>query len=125
MLRILDETVAYYGKNPDKRRAATETGCQYRTDDGRRCAVGRLLTDKELDLLVEKRFNENTGAYYICENMKEEFPSIVHASGFYVKLQHLHDESDNWKTRGLGKAGKIRYDIIKADIIEGKYNGTL
>jgi hypothetical protein len=41
-IAFLDEMITFYSEDP-LRRAKTDSGCEYQTIDGRKCAIGRHL----------------------------------------------------------------------------------
>jgi len=127
MLRILDETVAFYGEDPSRRATSEKdsTRCVYHTDDGRMCAVGRLLTPEEHQFIDERGINSDCGASSLCNNFGEFFPSLEHPRIFYVDLQSLHDFPEHWEVKGLSEDGQSLYKEIKSRILEGYYDGTI
>jgi hypothetical protein len=52
-LETLNEMVEFYSKDPNGRRAANGGWCQYKTSDGRKCAVGRLFEEDEYSEIFE------------------------------------------------------------------------
>ena len=63
--QIIHETVDFYSKNTSERRAIEidkkhqDSSCQYLTKNGKKCAVGRCISDKILTLSFAKN-NRNT-----------------------------------------------------------------
>jgi hypothetical protein len=102
-LKLLDETVAYYGTNS---RASTESNCEYITQKGFRCAVGRLLP-KRVCIEIEKKkvkSSSDVSVEFLLRNLelsklaKEKIGKLVDTYGlsFLKDLQYLHDDKGNW-----------------------------
>lgn len=98
-LQVIEETAAYYAEDI-KRRALDEKGvCQYITEDGRMCAVGRVMIEPELFV------KENWTAEHILSDLgtdnilKSEY-AIEH-EGFWQDLQCFHDTTLFWDEDGL------------------------
>jgi hypothetical protein len=100
--QIIDETVEYYKHN---HRASTWWGCQYLTEDGSMCAVGRCLEDPEA---LEEAILQQEGAQSEL-NLKGimDFENLAkhivfkpeyegHCVEFWADLQKLHDLSSHW-----------------------------
>jgi hypothetical protein len=109
---ILKETVEFYWADPS-RRAATEQGCRYQTDDGRMCAVGRCMTPEARRLtfgiacevgLLEGNFD----VVNLDEMLEPEYRG--HSLYFWRRLQHLHDGKDFWENEELLQR-LLRYDF--------------
>ena len=121
-LALLEETVAFYGADPEARRsrryheALGTMTCIYRGPNGTACAIGRLLQDGEVNPSWDKR---GVGVCLIFDDL----PPRVQAYGseFLRMLQGLHDDSEFWAHRGLTPEGvdyaqSIR-DAIASDSI--------
>lgn len=128
MKEVLTETIEYYSENP---RATSVMGCRYLTEDGRMCAVGRMLKPdqkyKDLDGAIDENkfeFEEVKDKLlgyvdFLTSNkrFKDEYVGIPYS--FLDDLQTFHDLEGNWsknKTsknplRSLGK--KNRDSIIE------------
>ena len=52
--QLLDETVAHYNS---KNRAVFNGGCRYSIDDGRKCAIGRIMTEKVRQYMLYDPYN--------------------------------------------------------------------
>lgn len=113
---VLDSTVAFYGEDPANRRAIVGTEdsrglgmCQYKTEDGRRCAVGRLVADD----IIPQMLNSH-GVIDVFKYLPPEVASL--GVRFLEDLQALHDNRFNWAEKGgLSERGKLMYDRIVKD----------
>lgn len=106
-LDFLEETVAYYAEDP-KRRAVetiightTKTRCRYRTEDGRKCAIGRHIPDEKYDPIMEGRSASHEGILCLL-------PTEISSLGdvFLNRVQGLHDNDECWDIRGLTSGGE-------------------
>lgn len=107
---LLIEGVIYYHADPS-RRATNENGvCLYKTADGRRCLVGRLITEADTNFPVLN----GCGTIVVSEfekNMPESIKSLlgegfVHRP-FLLSCQRLHDDNGSkfWASQGITKTG--------------------
>lgn len=99
-LEIIDETVAFYSKDPINRRSVNEDHrCMYKGPDGKRCAFSRCCDENKIDGLVEgKAAPKNPDDF-----LKEEYHG--HSPYFWKLIQTLHDDSYNWTATGLSEYG--------------------
>ncbi len=87
------ETINYYRADPENRKATnTNDKCLYRTNDGRKCAIGRLCDDKTLEI-YEK---EMVGS--IFSMTRSQYNLIPHkyrrlGKEFLKDLQSWHDDA--------------------------------
>lgn len=70
-----------------------ETGCMYRSYDGKRCAVGHLIKDGEYSTKMEGRSVGGLDANWLLP--KRLKPFLV----FLSELQRVHDESEKQNMR--------------------------
>jgi hypothetical protein len=116
-LKLIDETVAYYAADPQRRRAKDNSGCSYETDDGRRCAVGRCLQDPRYIQIVVvtplacSALPDRMQASTLDELLKPEYRG--YPEELWRLLQRLHDSTVYWNTNGLTLTGRERVDTIK------------
>lgn len=102
MLEVITNTVKYYSNNPRATRPGTNI-CEYMTEEGYRCALGRWF--------IDPRFN------YVEGDVLEVINRIEHDSDpnlktlddlldpevrgfstyFWMDLQYLHDSSRFWQ----------------------------
>jgi hypothetical protein len=83
------DTINFY--RADLNRRAVEFGsCKYRTSDGRSCAIGRYLTDKQAVAAQKVKFSINTMSE---QQYKEIIPYKLRRLGkkFLIAMQEWHD----------------------------------
>ena len=107
-LEIIDEAVRYYSVG--NRRAALEAtdggACEYKTDDGRMCAVGRCLRHPAEGYQYDGTIREIHFAD--CGGDQTRFDAMFlpryqgHSVEFWADLQLLHDTMDYWPSEGAG-----------------------
>lgn len=118
-LKLLEETINHYSKDTSRR--AVENGmCEYLTEDGRMCAVGRCLDKDKVDYIdINSVAVDSVLAMYYQ-------PFMAEYSGYWGKfwdrLQNLHDISHFWNENGLTKLGEEEVEEIKLLINEGVYD---
>jgi hypothetical protein len=102
-LDLLVDTVKFYGKNPQERRAEgiNRASCSYETKDGRRCAIGRLMKPGKALEAEEKAGTSykklQESSFYDAEDfLKEEYQDIPVA--FLETIQRFHDVRGNWNS---------------------------
>ena len=113
-LEFLDETVAFYGEDTS-RRALQNNQCMYRTDDGRKCAIGRVIPDELYSRSLDR--TGGVGIVTILESPKlsKRIPDNVKELGkyFLLSVQKLHDRTSSWQMgKGLSESGQKYYDDI-------------
>lgn len=115
--QIINETVAWYGADPDGRRAIQGSSCMYYDPEtGNKCAVGRCVKD---DVVVQDDFpSESVGRdlrarLFIMENLKDEYRG--HSGEFWNALQKLHDGCSYWNfdAGGLSREGMVFAKAIR------------
>ena len=133
MQDILKDTVDYYREDPRGRRAVDKNGdCQYTTEDGRHCAIGRYMRPEFLDF--EWKENHGIGinglSSYVDYYLKHEVRGLD--MDFWRDLQDIHDTVGNWYrgalkdvpvNGGLSDDGKTRYVGMQDKIARGEYDG--
>lgn len=116
-LEIIEETVKYYSKSPEKRRAMDHGDCVYLAENGNKCAVGRCMNKH-----AEFNYQGSVDSYVndqckYDQNFKLDnhlFPRYRGKSNdFWYSLQQLHDTEDNWDEKGLTQQGKSEVNYIK------------
>ncbi len=126
---LIDETIEFYGKDPEGRRAVDESSelknCEYLSDSGNKCAVGRCFNDRGLELFSERQ----TAYKFLAEDYDMDkffkpqykgFPSWV-----WNNLQGLHDSKDFWGTTGLTYQGEAYVREFKGVVLKGRDNPFL
>lgn len=120
-VEIIDETVKYYSEDLSRRAYVPGLGCQYLTDDGRMCAVGRCLENvKE----IAKYYNCGYVVDSIHEsnlNFKPQYQGLT--KDFWTDLQSLHDPDRYWNSKygGLTQAGQEWVHSMKEMAAAGHY----
>jgi hypothetical protein len=105
MFAILDDTISHY--TSENRGYTEDDGCVYENDQGFKCAVGRLLNQRDLNKVRELNLMYNvsvTKLYKVFKSHSAEFtsPKIIGLPvAFLADLQILHDHCSNWDTNGL------------------------
>ena len=118
---VIDETVAYYSKNP---RALTfndsggKMGCAYLSKEGNMCAVGRVFNQQSLDVYG------GSGSHFMVlvsdydlpftNLFKEEYQHLDDLD-FWDTLQLLHDCDDYWNGNTLTKEGQNKVEEMKLE----------
>ena len=103
-LRILDDTAKFYNSN--NRGLQPNGNCCYITPDGKRCAIGRLVSTEH----AVKMQIQNDSITYAALTPELSALGIL----FLEKLQMFHDTEEVWNDNGLSDFGKDQYEIIKA-----------
>lgn len=92
-LEFLEDTVKYYSEDVSRRAIDRSPGkkppCQYKTRDGRKCAIGRHILDEKYSSDLEGKF-----AHQVLHTVKKEIAEL--GSNFLSYIQNLHDHEDNW-----------------------------
>lgn len=98
-------------------RSTSGTGCMYRTDDGRMCAVGMCMNVAAIDKygnyvgsISEISGKINNGAEGLDLIFKEEYRG--HDVSFWDDLQSLHDYRYYWTLEGLSEDGKEKVEQL-------------
>lgn len=100
---VLQDTINFY--TLENRAVDCFEKCQYLTEDGKKCAIGRYLKkghEKELmecPKSVEAFLNISAFAKIIPSWMKKIEPD------FLKSIQVLHDKEEYWTETGLSKEG--------------------
>jgi hypothetical protein len=125
-IEIIDETVAFYGDDPKGRRSlglssVGNVTCFYHGEEGKKCAVGRCLTDSGLEKAHEfEKSPPPTGASVKEFDSKFELELNLievyrgHSIDFWKDLQALHDHDRMWgKFFGLTEDGHQYVEVLK------------
>ena len=127
---IINETINFYKKS---NRGYIQGSCQYYTEEGNMCAVGRCMISPE-DSQVKYGMGTIRGVVCRLNNIDLTTPESDldtksvdqllkpeyhgHNVGFWTDLQMLHDESSNWDDDGLTISGRA-----EANKLLTKYRG--
>lgn len=134
--KILEETLDFYNEDPKSRRAINGVfGCVYLTDDGRMCAVGRMLNAKGLVIAKECKGDvKKLIEVFSKEDQRDPNQFFLKKyqglpMNFLEDLRRLHDRSCYWNSvkkfdvvpgRKINRLG-LEYKKIISDRIQ---NGT-
>lgn len=91
---IIEEVAQFYSEDPS-RRAKDDAGiCCYLTDDGRKCAVGRYLSDPE----KFRHARCNAENLLLNASIQALMPEVQHLkdTDFWQRLQRFHDDDRHW-----------------------------
>jgi len=108
-LEIINETVAYYSEDVNRRATNNNGGCEYKTEDGRMCAVGRYLIHelpKPSSGVSVQPLNCNLDDF-----LMDEYSG--HSVEFWSCLQSLHDRAEYWNATGLTESGQSYVNKLK------------
>jgi hypothetical protein len=106
---ILLETINFY--NLSNRGYNTKLdSCEYLTESGNRCAVGRCMIDEELN---RSDLEGASVSFFIKDGdidhiFKDEYKGCRYQ--FWDNLQILHDLRSNWTEDGLSESGKRKVE---------------
>lgn len=126
--QIINETVSFYSADT-KRRSVNQNGatpgCQYISEDGRNCAVGRCLTTKVKDKVATSEYNNADFQGLVVGMLDCSWPDALvnynkilkpsyrgHNMRFWEDLQSLHDNDDFWNETGLTIKGNQELDNL-------------
>ena len=113
---IIKETRDYYAEDPaDRRGISRGTQCEFVTDNGKRCAVGRCMTDEAIDVIncgggiggdslpaLDALLKKNGIEMFKPEYRGKDFE-------FWFHLQEFHDPTANWNYEGITAQGEGEY----------------
>jgi hypothetical protein len=117
-LNLLEETVNFYSEDLS-RRSLNDNSCVYLSEVGNMCAVGRCMTKKHVKKAGE--LNQDVHGIYkaLGGNSIDDFLQVKYR-GYNIKmwldLQRLHDDKENWDTKGLTDSGRRSIKIIRMKI---------
>jgi hypothetical protein len=112
-IEIIKETVEYYKNN--NRGIIPGGTCQYLSEDGDMCAVGRCLENPE-DIGTKAIDADCLIADYGDGIFKKQYQG--HDPRFWQKLQNFHDTGQNWnpyktkKGNRLTEQGKVKLNQL-------------
>lgn len=125
-LEILEDTVKFYKKNP--RSVNVHGQCSYLSPDGARCAVGRYISEENIQKLgnlngsgVDSLIDEFGGLDTILVDSVQGLDEA-----FWSNLQGLHDSRQCWDGNKLTKYGRDTLALLRSkwapDLITPKRN---
>lgn len=125
MLKILNDTVAYYGSDPSRRAVSYSGRCQYRTPEGNKCAFGRYIRDDvyepwmECGIVGVLLLALKERGLTLNDILVEEAQGL--SESFWFRLQLLHDNPKYWSDTGLLAAGATYILSIQDKILTGEW----
>lgn len=108
-LEFLEDTLKYYSEDTNRRALDDQGGsCRYKTEDGKKCAIGRFIPDEKY-----KKSIEGCSVREVMHKnlLSEEILSL--GSDFLNSIQGLHDHHDYWIKNGISKKGEKYIEFIK------------
>jgi hypothetical protein len=140
-LKLLDDMIEYYRTHP-RGKKEYNPACQYLTEDGARCAVGRLLP-KRVCVELEKKtkilndnsvgsgwFKEGISVTRVTDHLELSKLAITKLKALQEKynlsylrdLQALHDDPEFWVRENdlghfLSTKGKVKVQSIRENIL--------
>lgn len=113
-LAFMDEAVAYYSTDVTRRaKYGILNHCLYKTKDGKKCMIGRYISDENYDVKLENLTIHN-------ERIQKSIPKNILELGveFLHRMQLLHDHDHFWNKDGLTEQGKLELKTIIKDHVE-------
>lgn len=123
-LQLVKETVKYYTEDINRKATDGDSGmCEYKTSDGKQCAIGRLIDENKLigNGFTWEELNEKgsldgglepylrNNAVSICDILKDEYKEITYEC--LCDLQDFHDlVSASASCINRGKELILRYE---------------
>lgn len=120
-LEFLEDTVKYYSEDVSRRALTKEGSCKYKTEDGKKCAIGRFIIENKYNPNMD--INSNMSAITLISEYEGCLPiEIIKLGGtFLCSIQTLHDNKDFWDGVGLTPKGIEYISIIKNNILSNIY----
>lgn len=110
---FVNNTVAYYSKDPNRRAMNKKGACKYYYR-GKKCAIGRFIP--------KNKYKENFdisicggGAIEDRDDVFAVLPKQIRDLGidFLSHIQSLHDDDDYWTEKSISELGMDRVKEIK------------
>ena len=107
-------------KSQDFRQAMDKNGCQYKTDDGLRCAIGWCMNEEDINQYVATHKGFKLGGTVSNPDVRELAGISYDDKEFALALQSIHDnfgrplEPELLKQRLIGFA----YAHVMEDVVE-------
>lgn len=111
-LEIVQETVDFYSADPKRRSYNTVDGCTFNGKEDTHCAFGRCLLPEYQEQGFYLEGNSQTISVFTKFHGKE-FDDMLqeqyrgHDIEFWIRLQHLHDITENWNKSGISFEGEL------------------
>lgn len=112
---IIKETAEFY--NLTNRGYKERKGCLYLTEDGKKCAIGRCISDDKLhwfSLRFSAGIMDVSGSFVEGETLDDYLQPEYqgHDLSFWSCLQEFHDDENNWDDTGMCNDGVIQYNSL-------------
>ena len=105
---IIKETVRFYSKDANRRGLNHGGSCQYLTEDGKNCAIGRCIKPSKFSKIQNhwgtSQLVASTGSTNIDSLLSKKYHG--HSAAFWSDLQDLHDDSINWVNNTISDKGE-------------------
>lgn len=98
------DTFKYYEEDPSRRAMASLVACSYKTDDNKKCAVGRWFDEDKMEKLsISWEYLDSIGIYKDIQDLvdidpreilKDEVKDIP--DSLWIDLQNWHDNESYW-----------------------------
>lgn len=98
---LFKETVEAYAGRPERRATTPEGRCRYRTEDGRRCAVGRLIPKRKYRTEFEGTSisMEHKEPLPVQKALLAALPKGINRN-LLRRLQRWHDDPNSFNSLG-------------------------
>ena len=107
---VINDTVAFYSKDPENRRSIKNEVCLYNGPNGKQCAFARCA--QPICKALEAHDADNLLEIKGFSILKPEYRHLLNKS-FWQDLQVFHDDSFYWDSNGLSKHGKEHLERLK------------
>jgi len=104
-IEIINETVAFYSADTNRRSKSEIGRCLYAGLNGNKCAYSRCWKEGVYDPIFEGKGVIHTEMPSPDELVDEKYKG--HSVDFWSDLQYLHDFNDNWNVNSLSEEGKL------------------
>lgn len=122
MLEVLEDTKLFFEVDVQRRVIDEEGNCSYEDAQGNRCAVGRQLTEKDIEILRKMNLLTNVSVIGIKPHLETSKIIFQFPTDFWEDIQTFHDTEHYWNPdQGLSKEGHRKYAEIKNNIKSGHY----
>lgn len=121
MLEILEDTKTFYHENPSKRGIVLGKCCYLNSENGNKCAVGRCLSDEDIEIVHAREVEGWLSSIWDIWNMITTPKIKSLPMSFWNNLQSFHDCDHHWNEDGISENGLREYEDIKNKIIAGKF----
>lgn len=117
-LEFLEDTIEYYSSDPINKRSffysTNDEACYYRSPEGKKCAIGRHISDNKYNKSMEEK-----NLFGILDYSPDSLPKEILELDIYFlfEIQILHDKSEFWDNNGLTVEGLEFVNLIKKSFI--------